>query len=69
LGVSKDSRAIHKPCSSSSSSSSSAAAPSASKRHLPVIIYTHSPKVIHAHPSDFMALVQKLTGMPRSEKE
>ncbi|GJU20619.1 VQ motif-containing protein 20 [Tanacetum coccineum] len=28
----------------------------------PVIIYTHSPKVIHTHPRDFMALVQKLTG-------
>ncbi|KAI3797482.1 hypothetical protein L1987_32739 [Smallanthus sonchifolius] len=28
----------------------------------PVIIYTYSPKVIHTHPRDFMALVQKLTG-------
>ncbi|RAL41517.1 hypothetical protein DM860_010311 [Cuscuta australis] len=31
-------------------------------RH-PVIIYTHSPKVIHTHPKDFKALVQKLTGL------
>lgn len=31
-------------------------------RH-PVIIYTHSPKIIHTHPRDFMALVQKLTGL------
>ncbi|KNA07303.1 hypothetical protein SOVF_173240 [Spinacia oleracea] len=29
----------------------------------PVIIYTHSPKVIHTNPRDFKALVQKLTGM------
>lgn len=28
----------------------------------PVIIYTHSPKIIHTHPKDFMALVQRLTG-------
>ncbi|WOH13357.1 hypothetical protein DCAR_0832867 [Daucus carota subsp. sativus] len=31
-------------------------------RKLPVIIYVHSPKIIHTKPSDFMALVQKLTG-------
>uniref|UniRef100_A0A7N0TU49 VQ domain-containing protein n=1 Tax=Kalanchoe fedtschenkoi TaxID=63787 RepID=A0A7N0TU49_KALFE len=35
-------------------------------RH-PVIIYTHSPKVIHTKPQDFMALVQKLTGHAASE--
>ncbi|XP_021736263.1 VQ motif-containing protein 20-like [Chenopodium quinoa] len=34
----------------------------------PVIIYTHSPKVIHTNPRDFMALVQKLTGMSRNEE-
>ncbi|CAH9101733.1 unnamed protein product [Cuscuta europaea] len=28
----------------------------------PVIIYTLSPKIIHANPSDFMSLVQRLTG-------
>lgn len=28
----------------------------------PVIIYTHSPKIIHAQAREFMALVQKLTG-------
>lgn len=43
------------------------------ERH-PVITYTHSPKVIHTHPKDFMALVQKLTGYsphasPQSESE
>nr|XP_009777974.1 PREDICTED: protein MKS1-like [Nicotiana sylvestris] len=38
------------------------------QRH-PVIIYTHSPKIIRTHPRDFMALVQKLTGFSRSEKD
>ncbi|KAK7364085.1 hypothetical protein VNO80_12456 [Phaseolus coccineus] len=38
------------------------------QRH-PVIIYTHSPKVIHTQPKDFMSLVQKLTGLSRSDKE
>ncbi|KMT11167.1 hypothetical protein BVRB_5g110970 [Beta vulgaris subsp. vulgaris] len=33
----------------------------------PVIIYTHSPKIIHTNPRDFMSLVQKLTGMSRNE--
>ncbi|KAF3594033.1 hypothetical protein DY000_02023760 [Brassica cretica] len=28
----------------------------------PVIIYTVSPKIIHTHPNNFMALVQRLTG-------
>ncbi|GMH01904.1 hypothetical protein Nepgr_003743 [Nepenthes gracilis] len=32
-------------------------------RREPVIIYTHSPKVIHTHARDFMALVQELTGL------
>ncbi|KAG9456400.1 hypothetical protein H6P81_000908 [Aristolochia fimbriata] len=36
------------------------------QRH-PVIIYTHSPKIIRTEARDFMALVQKLTGMSRSE--
>ncbi|KZV56246.1 hypothetical protein F511_13163 [Dorcoceras hygrometricum] len=38
------------------------------KRQL-VIIYTHSPKAIHAQASDFMALVQKLTGYSWSTEE
>ncbi|KAK4358080.1 hypothetical protein RND71_023690 [Anisodus tanguticus] len=58
------------PSSSSSSSlyngvaaaTSTTTIPSQQPRH-PVIIYTHSPKVIHTHPRDFMALVQKLTGL------
>ncbi|KAL1807005.1 hypothetical protein ACET3Z_030073 [Daucus carota] len=43
-------------------------APHRHHRKLPVIIYVHSPKIIHTKPSDFMALVQKLTGsMQRNE--
>ncbi|CAL1370117.1 unnamed protein product [Linum trigynum] len=60
------------PYSSSSSSASSLAVAGSAKpppqRH-PVIIYTHSPKVIHTHPKDFMALVQKLTGLSRSDHD
>ncbi|KAG6527932.1 hypothetical protein ZIOFF_010067 [Zingiber officinale] len=51
LKVSKDSHTIRKPL----------AAPPPPHRD-PVIIYSVSPKVIHADPSEFMALVQKLTG-------
>uniref|UniRef100_A0A5B6YV54 Putative VQ motif-containing protein n=1 Tax=Davidia involucrata TaxID=16924 RepID=A0A5B6YV54_DAVIN len=77
LKINKDSHFIKKPSPSSSSSSTSSfangvagAAATATttrpqQRH-PVIIYTHSPKIIHTHPRDFMALVQKLTGLSRS---
>ncbi|KAL7132487.1 hypothetical protein ABFS83_12G077100 [Erythranthe nasuta] len=81
LRINKDSHAIHKIPSSSSlylnpdqNPSAAAAAKhhggggvSSSKRQQPVIIYTHSPKVIHAQARDFMALVQKLTGKSRAE--
>ncbi|KAJ0105275.1 hypothetical protein Patl1_19138 [Pistacia atlantica] len=60
LKINKDSHTIKK-------SSSSSSLPS--HRHHPVIIYTHSPKIIHTHPRDFMALVQKLTGLSRSNEE
>ncbi|XP_074577519.1 protein MKS1-like [Curcuma longa] len=33
----------------------------------PVIIYTVSPKVIHVDRSEFMSLVQRLTGAPSSD--
>ncbi|KAJ4827216.1 hypothetical protein Tsubulata_040204 [Turnera subulata] len=60
------------PSSSSSSASNSLGIVGSSKpppqRH-PVIIYTHSPKIIHTHPKDFMALVQKLTGLSRSDND
>ncbi|KAL6007489.1 hypothetical protein ACLOJK_032987 [Asimina triloba] len=77
LKINKESHLIHKPSSSSSSSSSTsslantaAASASASKQHRhPVIIYTHSPKIIHTQARDFMALVQKLTGLSRSDED
>ncbi|XP_022738942.1 VQ motif-containing protein 20 [Durio zibethinus] len=74
LKVSKDSHLIKKSSSSSSSSSAASSlgvtgsAKPQQQRH-PVIIYTHSPKVIHTHPKDFMALVQKLTGLSRNEND
>lgn len=81
LKINKDSHMIKKSSSllssslSSSSSSSSASSLGVAgptkpppQRH-PVIIYTHSPKIIHAHPRDFMALVQKLTGLSRSDDD
>ncbi|GAB4828846.1 hypothetical protein Ancab_018506 [Ancistrocladus abbreviatus] len=37
------------------------------ERREPVIIYTRSPKVFHTQPCDFMALVQKLTGLSRDQ--
>ncbi|KAJ4972552.1 hypothetical protein NE237_005726 [Protea cynaroides] len=78
LKINKDSHLIQKSSSSSSSTSSSfnGVAGAATKhhqqqhnqqRHHPVIIYTHSPKIIHTQARDFMALVQKLTGLSRSD--
>ncbi|KAF7819882.1 VQ motif-containing protein 20 [Senna tora] len=64
LKIHRDSHSIKK--SSSTSSASSTLVNKPIQRH-PVIIYTHSPKVIHTHPRDFMALVQKLTGLHRSD--
>ncbi|KAL7160967.1 hypothetical protein ACSBR2_041586 [Camellia fascicularis] len=77
LKINKDSHFIKKspsPPSSFSSSASSlatavvAATTKPQHRH-PVIIYTHSPKIIHTNPRDFMALVQKLTGLSRSDDD
>ncbi|KAM7464330.1 hypothetical protein LguiA_032451 [Lonicera macranthoides] len=39
---------------------------SSHQQRKPVIIYTHSPKIIHAQARDFMALVQSLTGISPS---
>lgn len=79
--IKKSSSSSSPPSSSSSSSSISSSSLVSSvmaqgvatsnkplQRH-PVIIYTHSPKIIHTHPRDFMALVQKLTGLSRSEED
>ncbi|XP_051146239.1 protein MKS1-like [Andrographis paniculata] len=59
LKINRDSHVIQKPPSS---------LPSSAKRQ-PVIIYTKSPKVIHAQSRDFRALVQKLTGYRPSDLE
>lgn len=82
LKINKDSHLIQKTTSSSSSSSSSSSTTSSlittvtatasttvskQQRH-PVIIYTHSPKIIHTQARDFMALVQKLTGLAPSDE-
>ncbi|KAM3703200.1 hypothetical protein ACB094_04G081700 [Castanea mollissima] len=79
LKINKDSNFIKKSSAAAAASGSVSSSSSTSslvngvvgsakpqQRH-PVIIYTHSPKVIHTHPRDFMALVQKLTGQSRSE--
>ncbi|KAJ1436205.1 hypothetical protein SESBI_04231 [Sesbania bispinosa] len=62
LMINKDSHLIRKP------SSSVVNAEKKQQQRGPIIIYTHSPKVIHAEAQDFMALVQRLTGVS-SNKE
>ena len=42
--------------------SSSSKPASGSKK--PVIVYEHTPKVVHARPQEFMTVVQRLTGKP-----
>ncbi|XP_065854827.1 VQ motif-containing protein 8, chloroplastic [Euphorbia lathyris] len=51
LKLNKESHLIHK---------------SSKQKNPPVIIYTQSPKVIHTPATDFMALVQRLTGISSS---
>lgn len=58
LKVRKDSHKIRKPPVPPQPASQQPQAPP----RPPVIIYTVSPKVIHANPSEFMNLVQRLTG-------
>ncbi|XP_062213166.1 VQ motif-containing protein 8, chloroplastic-like [Phragmites australis] len=52
--------------SSSSRGSSPTSKPSSSKKAgaAPVIVYEHTPKVVHARPQEFMTVVQRLTGKP-----
>lgn len=62
LRVRKDSHKIRKP-----PVAPPPQPPQAQPQHRPpVIIYTVSPKVIHANPSEFMTLVQRLTGSSSS---
>ncbi|XP_073031793.1 protein MKS1-like [Primulina eburnea] len=65
LKVRKDSHKIRKP----PVAPPPAAAAAGAQHHYPysqprppVIIYTVSPKIIHANPNEFMSLVQRLTG-------
>ncbi|XP_027362739.1 VQ motif-containing protein 8, chloroplastic-like [Abrus precatorius] len=60
LMINKHSHLIRKPPSSSSSFKSF---------ENPIIIYTESPKVFHTKPRDFMALVQRLTGITHSNQD
>ncbi|KAI3914529.1 hypothetical protein MKW92_015562 [Papaver armeniacum] len=81
LKINKESHQIHKSSSSSLTSSATSSINgvinmSSSKNHHqqqqqrhPVIIYTHSPKVIHTQARDFMALVQKLTGLSHADQQ
>ncbi|EXB40997.1 hypothetical protein L484_020732 [Morus notabilis] len=69
LKVSKDSHKIRKPPpvprpTHTHAHTTTTSFPSSSDqiRHEPVIIYTVSPKVIHATVTDFMSIVQRLTG-------
>ncbi|KAH7568029.1 hypothetical protein ACOSP7_009621 [Xanthoceras sorbifolium] len=65
LKVRKDSYKIKKPPVPPKPSQPLQQQPPAQPRP-PVIIYTVSPKVIHTNPSDFMNLVQRLTGSSSS---
>ncbi|XP_044492254.1 VQ motif-containing protein 8, chloroplastic [Mangifera indica] len=73
LNINKDSHAIHKSSSLSGVVQAQAQALNAinkkQQRQQPVIIYTESPKVIHTQARDFMALVQKLTGLSRDDDQ
>ncbi|KAA8532703.1 hypothetical protein F0562_032736 [Nyssa sinensis] len=71
LMINKDSRVIQKPSSGlvGATKQQNPTAPGNYQQRNPVIIYTQSPKIIHTQARDFMALVQKLTGLSRSEDE
>ncbi|PKI57460.1 hypothetical protein CRG98_022111 [Punica granatum] len=60
LSVRKDSHKIRKPPAAQRPPSQASLPPKQPRQ--PVIIYAVSPKVIHTNPSEFMALVQRLTG-------
>ncbi|KAL3510773.1 hypothetical protein ACH5RR_030174 [Cinchona calisaya] len=69
LRINKDSHVIQKPCSMNQVFKATTKQLSTQQPKQPVIIYTHSPKIIHTKPKDFMALVQKLTGFSRSQDQ
>jgi MAP kinase substrate 1 len=57
-----ESHAIKKPSASDTLPAQGRRQQQTAPGRAPVIIYDASPKVIHAEPSEFMALVQRLTG-------
>ncbi|KAL6295070.1 hypothetical protein ACE6H2_003212 [Prunus campanulata] len=75
LKINKASYLIQKPPNNNNSSSRMANQqhPHEHQQHhqqqrQPVIIYTQSPKIIHTQARDFMALVQKLTGLDQTQQ-
>ncbi|KAE8713517.1 hypothetical protein F3Y22_tig00110206pilonHSYRG00037 [Hibiscus syriacus] len=64
LSINKESHLIQK-----SSSSADQQKQQQQRRKGVVITYTHTPKIIHTQARDFMALVQRLTGLSRSDRE
>ncbi|KAK9024287.1 hypothetical protein V6N11_004456 [Hibiscus sabdariffa] len=66
LKINKESHLIQKP---SSSSADHHHQPQQQRRQGLVIIYAHSPKIIHTQARDFMALVQRLTGLSRPDRQ
>ncbi|XP_062183690.1 leucine-rich repeat extensin-like protein 5 [Phragmites australis] len=68
LNVRMESHTVKKPSGAGAGAGAPAQAQGLGRREpgppprAPVIIYDASPKVIHANPSEFMALVQRLTG-------
>lgn len=71
LKINRDSYLIHKqqPSSFSRTAATHGYHQQQQRHQHPVIIYTESPKVIHTRPHDFMALVQKLTGLSSSDQD
>ncbi|KAL1533508.1 protein MKS1-like [Salvia divinorum] len=62
LKVRKDSHKIRKPPMAPPPAAGHHHPPPHPAPRPPVIIYTVSPKIIHANPNEFMSLVQRLTG-------
>lgn len=66
LKTHKGSNLIKKPAVLPAISPTTLSSVSFASQRQPVIIYTHSPKIIHIEACDFMAVVQKLTGFSAS---
>uniref|UniRef100_A0A0E0KJY7 VQ domain-containing protein n=1 Tax=Oryza punctata TaxID=4537 RepID=A0A0E0KJY7_ORYPU len=64
LKVSSSSRGSSPSSSSAAAGSKGASKKAAAAAAAPVIVYEHTPKVVHARPQEFMTVVQRLTGKP-----